>query len=559
MLTELYIENIAVIKKATINFTGGLNIFTGETGAGKTILISAINSVLGLRTSKDIIRTGEEHARVSAVFEQLDMPVFKEIMEAVGTSAEDGEAPMLIISRDIFADGRTTCKINGKTVTVGMLRSLTSNFVDIHGQHDNQQILNTEKQLEFLDNFAGNHALLNEYHKEYSAYKSILAELQELQTDESEKARMLDLLSFQIEEIELAELVENEEDDLLAQRKMFRNYEKIQTLLAQMLAILAGEDDFGGAVDMARELAQGAHSAMAFFPEFQEMAAKLEEIEYEYKDVQDTLSSTLEALEYNPAEQQYIEERLDVISTLKKKYGSSIEEIFAFYNNAKRQYEKIAFADKRVEELSKNLQKSEKEVLKKAENITKLRKKAALEFSKKVESELAFLDMPSVKLVWDFADKKLAANGADTVELKIVTNPGELPKPLAKIASGGEISRIMLAIKNVMLDKDAVATMIFDEVDTGVSGRAAQKIGRKLAELARFRQVICVTHLAQVAAFGQNHLLISKKVEKGSTFTQINTLDKPQRTAEIARILSGDNITETSLKSAEELLDFSQI
>lgn len=553
MLTQLFIENIAVIKQAEINLTPGLNIFTGETGAGKTVLINAINSILGMRTSKDIIRTGQDRASVSAMFRDVSAEVMATARDMLGTE----DADELVISREIFKDGRTNCKVNGRPVTVAMLAELAGGLVDIHGQNDNRRILAADKQLELLDSFGGLGEEFEHYRELYKAYRDTAERLASVDTDEAQKARRLDMLSFQIDEITSAELAPGEEEELFAERDKHRNREKITAAVGEMLFALEGSEEFPGILEGMNILSQNAKLLSVHYDEYEARAAKTEDCEYELRDLKDSLADLLEDLSYDPDRQRYAEERLDLINSLKKKYGGDIDEILAFLSRAEEEHRTISMSDELAHTLRERLDKEYAALTDAASVLSGGRRAAAEEFSRRAESELAFLDMPSVKFVWKFSDCEPGPHGTDKPELLIITNAGEAPKPLSKIASGGEIARIMLAVKNIMLDNDAVDTMIFDEIDTGVSGRAAQKIGRKLAEVAKYRQVICVTHLAPVAAFGQNHLLIAKSSSEDETFTRITSLNRSERVHELARIISGDNITDTALQNAGEMLELS--
>ncbi len=551
MLTELHIQNVAVIHKATVSLEAGLNVFTGETGAGKTVLISAIDAVLGERASKDMIRTGEDKAMVTALFEEIS-PRARDILAQLGYQDEDGT---VLISREITAAGKSSCKINGIPATAAILKSIASLLIHIHGQRDSMQLLAEEKHLSLIDTYGELEEDLAAYTKEYHALCDIRDMLASLQMDDAQKAQRMDMLSFQIEEIEGAELLDpNEEETLLAQRKLIRNSEKVQDSLALAYSALQGIGEGEGILTLFDSLTGGVGEAAGYLSALEPMAQRVEEISYELAEYAQELRTTLDEFAFDPQEMDSIEYRLDTIYKLKRKYGASIAEILSFLEAAKTELQSITGSEQRISQLTQQLDKQQKVTAKLAATLTKKRAKAAAAFLKEVEAELAFLDMPSVKLTVQHTEKSMSASGVDQMEFYIVTNVGELPKPLSKIASGGEVSRIMLAIKNVLAEKDDIATLIFDEVDTGVSGRAAQKIGQKLAQVAGSRQVICVTHLAQVAAFGDNHLYICKEVEKDRTFTRIATLSRQQRIEELARINSGDLINQTTLKNAEELL-----
>lgn len=555
MLTQLYIENVAVIQKAAIQLTPGFNVFTGETGAGKTILISAIDAVLGERTSREIIRTGEERAVVSALFEDLS-PVVMDKLSQLGYSDDEGA---LLITREITAAGKTACKINGQPATTSVLREIASLLIHIHGQRDSQQLLLPERHIELVDAFGELAGDLGKYAEAYRRMRDIQAELDALNMDDAQKAQRIDMLTFQIGEIEAAKLEdEDEEDNLTARRKVIRNSEKIVEGLSAAYGALSGSEEAEGINGLFDGLVDGVSGAAGYIEQFAPMSARLQEMGYELADFAGEIRAYLDEFEFDPQEQSDIEYRLDAIYKLKRKYGDSIGGILAFCEDARQELETITTSDRRAEELREQLQAATENAGKLADKLSAKRRKAAKTFMARVEEELTFLDMPSVKLSLDHKQRPLSQGGIDDVEFLIVTNVGELPKPLSKIASGGEIARIMLAIKNVLADRDGISTLIFDEVDTGVSGRAAQKIGRKLRQVSDARQVIAVTHLAQVAAFADSHLLIRKEVEKGRTFTKVSSLDHDAKIEELARIQSGDMVTELALQNAEELWKYSQ-
>ncbi len=555
MLAELYIENIAVIKQASILLEPGLNVFTGETGAGKTILIGAINAVLGERTSRDIIRTGERSALVSARFEGISDYASRVLGENGYAAEEDGS---LLVTREI-GENKTSVKINGRPATVGILREIAASLISIHGQHDSGELLDADRHLDFIDRYGADIApALAEYQTAYRRLCSLQEELQRLSGSEAEKERRMDLLRYQIAEIEGANLLEGEEESLEAERKKAKNAAHIAELLAQGQGLLEGGEDLPGLEDQLSEFSDCFNALVPFLPELEELAAKITDSYYEIQECGHELARQLEALEGGGMPLEEIEDRLAQIRQLKRKYGSSIPEILAFGENAARELETIEFSEERCAQLEEEISQAAGSARALAEHLTQLRLAAAEEFCAKVEAELAFLDMGSVQLTLSRREKPLAEDGCDQVEFLAVTNVGEEPRPLAKIASGGEISRMMLAIKNVMADRDNIDTLIFDEVDTGVSGKAAQKIGQKLWEVSRSRQVICVTHLAQVAAFAGCHLHIAKQVAGGRTFTQVTRLEGEQRVEELARIISGDRITPVSLENAREMLSLAK-
>lgn len=550
MLSQLYINNIAVISEATIDLKPGLNVFTGETGAGKTILINAINAVLGERASKDSIRTGESKAVISALFEDISSEAAA-ALEQAGYPAEDGS---VLITRELDISGKSTCKIDGRPATTGILKNISGHLINVHGQHDNQQLLSAQKHLGFIDSFGGLEQEVAQYKEVYQKYVSVKEKLENITTDEAQKAHRIDLLGYQINEIEAAQLVQGEEEQLKARRKMVKNSLNITQALGTCMALFEGEMEGGGLQEMFGSLVENISQAASYMEEAQPIAQRIEEISYEMEGFERDIRGLLEDFDCDPSELDAIERRLDTIYTLKKKYGSDIQEILNYRDNAWEELRSIENSDQQIKELEKQEQELFSLAREKALHLSERRKQASQQFVFAVGEELAFLDMPSVQLSVMTKEKPLSADGMDDLELMIVTNVGEQAKSLAKIASGGELSRIMLSIKNVLADKDEIQTMIFDEVDTGVSGRAAQKIGKKLAQVAQNRQVICVTHLAQVASFGNNHLYISKESRNDRTYTTIVPLTREQRIRELARISAGENITPIALSHGEEML-----
>jgi len=555
MLKQLHIQNIAVISKAAVAFSEGLNVFTGETGAGKTIMISAIDAVLGERTSKEIIRSGEDAAQVSALFEDIS-PRAGKALEELGYSDDEGS---VLISREIQAGGKTSCRINGMPATVSILKSVSSLLINIHGQRDSMQLLAGEQHLHMIDAFGQTEKDLEKYKTVYTQMRALEQELSGLEMDDARKAQRIDMLRFQIEEIEAASLEDPGEEEVLhTRRKMIKNSEKILESLSTSYDALSGNGEAEGINGLIDLLTANTIKAAEFIEALAPMASRVEEIGYELAEYAQDIRSALDEFEFDPRELDSIEARLDTIYRLKHKYGADISEILTYLAEASRELEAITTSEERALRLARELSTCRQQAVSLAAVLSQKRERAAARFVRQVEEELKFLDMPSVRLSAQRREKELSPRGADDLELFIVTNVGEQPKPLSKIASGGELSRIMLAIKNVLAERDDVATLIFDEVDSGVSGRAAQKIGRKLAQVARDRQVICVTHLAQVAAFADNHLLISKEVEKGRTFTQIAALDEAGAVRELARITGGDLLTEATLQSARELRERSR-
>lgn len=547
MLTSLKIENVAIIESAAIEFGCGLNVLTGETGAGKSIVIDSINAILGERTSRDIIRTGAQSAKVYAVFEDVNERV-RNSLDENGIDCEDG---VLIINRTLSREGKNVCRINGAPVTVSMLREIGGELIDIHGQHDNQSLLSPEKHCGFVDSFAGNADLITDYREKYGRLCEIRSKLKKLTTDESSKSQRIDFLTYQIDELEKAEITIGERDELKARKSLINNSQKVIESLNIAYEALKAD---GAGIDMITDAESEIANASAYMETLGEASEKITDIRYELEDIAETVRDAMTEVDFDPSELEDIDERLDLLYRLSKKYGDTEEEMLEYLEKARAELDNIAFSEERVKEL----QKQEKEALAETETaackLTESRKTAGEKLSNAICSELEFLDMPNVHFVVKCNDIGLTENGKDEIEFLISANAGEEPKPLAKIASGGELSRIMLAIKNVLAETDGVDTMIFDEIDTGVSGRAAQKIAMKLRSASKGRQVICVTHLAQIAAQGDVHLYISKSVSDGKTYTNIKSLIEEERVAEIARIMGGMEITKLQLESAREML-----
>lgn len=552
MLSQLYIENIAVIRQATIDFQQGFHVFTGETGAGKTILISAINAVLGGRTFKEIIRTGETRATVSALFTEISEELCKKI-EVLGYPLEDNQ---LLVQREIDLSGKGQCRLDGRPATAAMLREVCSLLIDIHGQHDNQELLSAEKHLGFLDSYGAYRQEMAAYTAAYERMCECAARLDKLQMDESYKLQRMDILQFQIKEIGDAKLTDGEEERLVEQQKRIRNAERITESLGAVYTLLNGNgEEMRGVLEALEEVSTELDTAAKYLTEFGGYSEKLSDAYYMLEELGSRARDTLEDADFDPRQLDDIESRLDTIYKLKKKYGNSIAEILEYFERISEEYQSLELSDELTAHLQRELDEANLVLHTVAEALTACRLAAAAEFSERVEQELAYLDMAGVRFSITRREKPYGPTGADEMEFMICTNTGEEAKPLAKIASGGELARIMLAIKNVLAEKDGIGTIIFDEVDTGVSGRAAQKIGKKLAEVARHRQVICVTHLAPVAACAAHHYRIYKTVEDGRTFTRVEELTRPQRVQELARIMVGENITDSALKSAEEMLE----
>ena len=547
MLTSLKIENVAIIESAAIEFGCGLNVLTGETGAGKSIVIDSINAILGERTSRDIIRTGAQNAKVYAVFEDVNAKV-RNFLDENGIDCEDG---VLIINRTLSREGKNVCRLNGTPVTVSMLREIGSELIDIHGQHDNQALLSPEKHCGFVDSFAGNAEIIADYREKYGRLCEVRNKLKKLTTDESSKSQRIDFLTYQIDELEKAEITPGERDELKARKTLINNSQKVIESLNVAYEALKAD---GAGIDMITDAESEISDASAYMEALGEASEKITDIRYELEDIAETVRDAMSEVDFDQSELEEIDERLDLLYRLSKKYGNTEEEMLEYLEKAKTELDNIAFSEEKVKELQKQEKEALAETEAAAKKLTESRKTAGKKLSEAICSELEFLDMPNVRFVVKCDDIGLTENGKDEIEFLISANVGEEPKPLAKIASGGELSRIMLAIKNVLAETDGVDTMIFDEIDTGVSGRAAQKIAMKLRSASKGRQVICVTHLAQIAAQGDVHLYISKSVSDGKTYTNIKSLIEEDRVAEIARIMGGMEITKLQLESAREML-----
>lgn len=554
MLSNLQIENIAVIKSASIDFENGFNVMTGETGAGKSIVIDSLNAILGERTSRELIRSGADSASVCAEFQNVGDNVKNEL-EKLGIEKDD----TLIVSRKLTPDGKNVCRINGMPATVSMLKALGVQLVNIHGQLDNQSLLSPETHCSFIDKLAGSGRELNEFKELYSLYIKNENELKSLNTDVNEKNRRLDILNYQIEEIQKADIRPGEKDELTEKLGFLRNAEKVLDLLHTAYAALNGDGEMPGAADVAADAASKLLSAADYSSDFTETANGVNDAAMNLSAYTEELRDKIYSLDYDPNETERAEERLDVIYRLSQKYGDSEEDILAYLENAEKERDALSFSDERAEQLRAETEKAYNEALAAAKKLSEIRIEAGKKFSADVERELAFLDMPSVKFIVNDSVGKLYENGIDNIEFLLSANAGEEPKPLSKIASGGELSRIMLAIKCVLSELDDIDTLIFDEIDSGVSGRAALKIAAKMKELSKTHQVICVTHLAQIAAFADEHKLISKEEKDGRTYTCIASLDYNGRKYELARIMGGLTVTQSILNSAEELLSSAEI
>ena len=549
MLSSLQIENVAVIQKANVHFEKGLNVLTGETGAGKSILIDSINAILGNRTSKDLVRTGAAKAVIRAAFEDVP-PAVLDSLEKAGY--ERSEA--LLLSREITAEGKSTCRINGMPATAAVLRELCGGLININGQHDSVGLLNPARHEGILDAYAQNSAEYQAYYAIYRELVGVKKTLDAMITDESEKQRRIDLLSYQVQEIDDAGLTAGEEQTLESRRKVLANASTIRDRIAQCYALLSGGDEAPGAVDLLGEASNAVDAAAQLDGELSAGAGQLLDLYYTAKDVAADLIGRLDAYDTNDAELDEIEQRIDLIYKLRRKYGDTVEDILAFGERARKELEMIQSSQERVEHLQKEQRRLYTLAREKAEALTQTRLKAFDELNKRISGTLDFLNMPGVRMTLCHSRGPLASHGQDSIEFYISTNPGEAPKPLAKIASGGELSRITLAIKNAMADKDAVPTVIYDEIDSGVSGKAASRIGEVLRQSAEGHQILCITHTAQIAALADCHLLIQKNITNERTYTEIHPLDENGRVEALARLISGDHVTELSLANAREML-----
>ena len=549
MLSSLQIENVAVIQKAEVHFEPGLNVLTGETGAGKSILIDSINAILGNRTSKDLVRTGAAKAVIRAAFEQVPPAVLDKLEQSGYERSES-----LLLSREITAEGKSSCRINGMPATAAVLRELCGGLININGQHDSVGLLNPAHHLGILDDYAQNRTVFQEYYALYRELVRVKRELDALITDEAEKQRKIDLLQYQVQEIEDAGLTAGEEQALENRRKVLSNASAIRDRLAQSYALLSGSDDAAGAVDLLGEASNAVDAAAQLDPALTAAAGQLLDLYYNAKDVAADLIGRLDTYDTNDAELDEVEQRLDLLYRLKRKYGSTVEDVIAFGQKAREELDNIQHSQQRHDALQAEKLRLYTKAREKAEVLTQTRLKAFEELNTRISGTLDFLNMPGVRMTLRHTRGPLASHGQDSVEFYISTNPGEAPKPLAKIASGGELSRITLAIKNAMADKDAVPTVIYDEIDSGVSGKAAGRIGEVLRQSAQGHQILCITHTAQIAALADCHLLIQKNVSNERTYTEIHPLDENGRVEALARLISGDHVTELSRANAREML-----
>ena len=547
MLSTLHIENIAVIEEAEIEFDRGFNVLTGETGAGKSIVIDAISAILGERASREMIRTGAAKAFVSAIF--TDVPQLSWF--------EENQVPFdreLSVTREIYADGKNSCRVNGRPVTVTTLRRLGTQLIQIHGQNDSQQLFDEATHIGYLDLFAHDEALLDACRQAYDKVSAVRQEIRRLSMDESEKLRLVETLKFQIDEIERAELQSGEEDELLERRKVLQNAEKLTDAMEAAVSALYGDETSDGAAAMIANAAHALERVSRVSDEMRQLSGKLNDLMYTAQDIADELRDKKDDLTYSADELEQIEERLDTLHKLKRKYGGSVEDVIAFCEKAKRQLDEVEFASDRIEQLQKKLSALQTAMQEKGMALSAARKMAAEKLQAAISSELMQLDMPKIQFVCEFSAQQPQENGLDAVRFLMSANVGESLRPLSKVASGGELARIMLAMKNVLAAEDSVGTMIFDEVDAGVSGRAAQKVAYKLWTVAKGRQVLCVTHLPQIAAMADTEFTVEKRVENGRTYTSVLRLDIAGRRQELARLTGGSMITKTTLAGAAELL-----
>ena len=552
MLSLLHIENIALIQSADIRFEPGFNVLTGETGAGKSIVIDSIGAVLGERTSRELIRTGAKSALVTAVFTQVPpLPWLEE--NGFPTGEEE-----LLLQRELQGDGRNVCRIDGKLVTVAQLRELGRQLLNIHGQHDGQQLLDPASHLGYLDQFGGCQPLLESYQEAYRKWHDIRREMDKLQMDEAERSRRVDTLNYQIQELERAQLKAGEDEELSARRTLLRSAGRLMEAVQSAEFALSGDEDRDGACSLIAQAEGEVQGVSSISPELSELSEKLTALRCAADDAADTLRDLSRSFDFSPGELDQVEERLDLLYRLRKKYGPTVEDMLAYLDRCQKELDQIQYADDTLARLEKDLKKAQKEALRRGESLSQARREAAGALQARVQEELRQLDMPKVQFQTEFTPKGGEAGmdetGLDEVQFLMSANLGEALKPIQKVASGGELARIMLALKNVLAEGDQIGTLVFDEVDTGVSGRAAQKVAEKMAQVARGKQVLCVTHLPQIAAMADTHFSVQKGEREGRTYTRLERLDRSQRREELARLIGGASITPSLLESAEELL-----
>ena len=552
MLSQLYIENVAVIEKATIEFHKGFNILTGETGAGKSIIIDSMHGILGERTSKDMVRSGAESAFVSGLFTDLTEQAINKLQELGFEPEEDGP---VLIHRTIQAEGKSTCRINGRPATVSALKELGKTLMNIHGQHESYHLLSPELHIHYIDESGDLNTLVKEYRSVYQELKQIQSEIGAHATDEAEKLRRIDLLTYQIEELEQANLRENEKEELMERKTTMMHAEKIASAITAAKAALDGDESFDGVLSTLTAITASLQDSEQYLPALNPIIQKLHELSYGLEDVSDALREQESQMEFDASELLEIETRLDLLYRLSIKYGQTTEEMLAFLEKCRQELNQINHSEETLIQLNETYEILKEKAIQLAKTLSDKRKKTAEQFTKKVKHELQFLNMPGIEFQVEQERVPLNSNGCDKIQFLISVNPGEPAKPIAKIASGGELSRIMLAIQTVLSAHDDLDTMIFDEVDTGISGSAAQKVGLKLHEVSRYAQVICITHLAQIACLADYHLLIQKQVTENKTYTQVISLSKEAQIKEIARMIGGQAITPLLLQNAQEMID----
>ena len=552
MLSQLYIENVAVIEKATIEFHKGFNILTGETGAGKSIIIDSMHGILGERTSKDMVRSGAESAFVSGLFTDLTEQAINKLQELGFEPEEDGS---VLIHRTIQAEGKSTCRINGRPATVSALKELGKTLMNIHGQHESYHLLSPELHIHYIDESGDLNTLVKEYRSVYQELKQIQSEIGAHATDEAEKLRRIDLLTYQIEELEQANLRENEKEELMERKTTMMHSEKIASAITAAKAALDGDESFDGVLSTLTAITSSLQDSEQYLPALNPIIQKLHELSYGLEDVSEALREQESQMEFDASELLEIETRLDLLYRLSIKYGQTTEEMLAFLEKCRQELNQINHSEETLIQLNETYEILKEKAIQLAKTLSDKRKKTAEQFTKKVKHELQFLNMPGIEFLVEQERVPLNSNGCDKIQFLISVNPGEPAKPIAKIASGGELSRIMLAIQTVLSAHDDLDTMIFDEVDTGISGSAAQKVGLKLHEVSRYAQVICITHLAQIACLADYHLLIQKQVTENKTYTQVIPLSKEAQIKEIARMIGGQAITPLLLQNAQEMID----
>ena len=551
MLTTLYIENIAVIEKTSIDFSQGLNVLTGETGAGKSIIIDSINAIMGQRTSKELVRTGAKTALVTAQFDDVNDTVKAKLSE-LGYDNEDDDT--LILQRTISSTGKSSCKINARPASVSVLKEIAKNLINIQGQHESYELVSPDTHIDYIDSFGELDKELEDYREKYKRYKALKKQLSEANSDESARLHEIDLLTYQTTELFNADVQPDETEQLENERIILMNSEKIFTLLNDAKELLDGDERTQGGIESVETAMNYIQRASSLNAEYESISESITDAYYNLRDCIESISDAAESVESDPQRLEEIEERLDLLNRLTRKYGCECNELPSLAEKMQARLEELLSYDKNRDQLEADYKKAENEVRKSAQKLSEIRKKTAEVFSEHVREEMSFLNMPNVQIVTQFEDTDFYEKGTDKVEFLISANPGEPPRPVAKIASGGELSRMMLAIKTVLASTDDIDTLIFDEVDTGISGSAAQKVGLNLREVSRSSQVLCVTHQAQLAALADAHYLISKQIEDGRTFTQVRLLDFDGRKQELARIIGGVSITDAALAHAEAML-----